>query len=591
MLKLVAIVVVYRLLTARVTWQVLKYHYVHAHNQQQIDAIRRANSNDMRRAQQQIDAIFAAHGVWPGIVVGAVLLDLLSFALLALVASWLSLFHGNRFLWVANLAAPSVSLAVVWVALCLGRRGVTHSLLRGATPDRGQIRGMLFLGIGIVVIIGWLRVPAYLVAYGLLSEVVLLGIFLAFVLKSAGVPFGATGARTGATTAGHPAPSPPKSPSSAPGRLPGTPYGAPPGSAFGSPGATAPKATSPPAGSPPGHAASGSPTPAKPCTASLPAGNVSITSNPIPTRPSDSACATQEPMDLQAVIDSASAGETVVVQPAGGRVEGPVVITKAITIEGSDSILWATAEPVMTIAHGGVTIRNLGLQITSQVASLAKGCALRVTGTTDVSLRNVVLYGEAEGVPGETGVWRHPGSLDLGSIQAGRSHEFKLRLAVPVACSMTSEISGLMTKPQNFTGLSEITLHLDALPPGTRLRGHMALKTSRLVHCLVVRANVTADDQLGIVGSGQIVYQPDDWSILLQTAAEKAEPKTTGKASSEPPSPLPGFDEPDASAASVAERSSSAVSDESPQPSQAKKRKVVRGGGMGLFEEKDQPKH
>jgi hypothetical protein len=296
-------------------------------------------------------------------------------------------------------------------------------------------------------------------------------------------------------------------------------------------------------------------------------------------------------MDLQAVIDSAGAGETIVVQPASGRIEGPVVITKAITIEGSDSTLWASAEPVMTIAHDGVTIRNLGLEITSQVAGLGKGCALRVTGTTDVSFRNVVLYGEAEGVAGETGVWRYPWSLDLGNIQAGRSHEFKLRLAAPVACSVTSEISGLTTKPEELTGLGEITLHLDAFPPGTRLRGHIVLKTSRLLRCLAVRANVTADDQLGIIGSGQIVYQPDDWSILLQTAASEAEPKATGKASSEPPSPLPGFAEPDASAADVAERSSSTASDESLQPSKAKKRKVVRGGGMGLFGEKDQPKH
>jgi parallel beta-helix repeat protein len=211
---------------------------------------------------------------------------------------------------------------------------------------------------------------------------------------------------------------------------------------------------------------------------------------------------------LQDRLDGLREGETLTLDPPLHEHKGPLIIRKAAVIEGQGGTIWMETGPVVTIEAPGVLLRNVAVEITSRNAPLAgeAACALHVQPGVDVNLENVAVRGNVAGLAEEEGAWQIPRKLELGTVQASSPHDFRLQLAVPVPCSLTSEIDGLDVQPQSLpAGAADVRLRLDALPAGTRLRGQLLLRTRLLVRRIAVTGQC-ADS--GASGNGQLLWPP-----------------------------------------------------------------------------------
>jgi F-box protein 11 len=215
-------------------------------------------------------------------------------------------------------------------------------------------------------------------------------------------------------------------------------------------------------------------------------------------------------MSIQDEFDQLKPGQTLTLNPPRGEFKGPLVIRKAVLIEGQGGTIWSAKGPVLTIASAGVTLRDLNVEITGREALEGDGaCALKVEPGVAVALENVAVRGNVSGLAREEGNWRCPRSLALGTIKAGVPHEFKVVMNVPVACTIEPEIDGLQVLPKQVQGSPvSVLLKLDPLPTGTRLRGQVKLKTGSLTRRISLTGNVS--DGAAVLGNGQVLWQPDD---------------------------------------------------------------------------------
>jgi parallel beta-helix repeat protein len=211
---------------------------------------------------------------------------------------------------------------------------------------------------------------------------------------------------------------------------------------------------------------------------------------------------------LQDRLDGLREGDTLTLEPPLREFKGPLVIRKAAVIEGQGGTIWTVTGPTVKIEAPGVVLRNLAVEITSRDAALSGegACALEIQPGLAVDLENVAVRGNVAGLAQEEGAWMFPRHLALGTVQATTPHEFRVKLVVPVPCTLTSAIDGLDVQPQNLpAGPAEVLLRLDALPASTRLRGQLLLRTRLLVRRIEVTGQY-ADG--GVAGTGQFLWRP-----------------------------------------------------------------------------------
>jgi F-box protein 11 len=212
--------------------------------------------------------------------------------------------------------------------------------------------------------------------------------------------------------------------------------------------------------------------------------------------------------NLQDRVDQMAAGETLRLEPARHEFKGPVKITKAIRIEGQGGTIWATTGPVVSIEIPGVELCDLNIEITSRDVDEDgdASCALMVGPLVDIKLDNVTVRGNVVGLQQEEGVWKCPRNLQLGSLRSALAHQFALKLVTPVACTLESQIDGLEIAPHNLPGgPANLTVRLDPLPTGTRLRGELLLRTQRLTRRIPLSGQIRDD---GNTGNGQYLWRP-----------------------------------------------------------------------------------
>jgi hypothetical protein len=199
--------------------------------------------------------------------------------------------------------------------------------------------------------------------------------------------------------------------------------------------------------------------------------------------------------DLQARLDQMKAGESLKLDPPRAEFKGPLVIHRAVVIDGQGATIWAAQGPVVSVQTGGVVLRDVNVEVTSRETNLAgeAACALVVAPNQAITLHNVSVRGNVLGLKREEGQWACPRSLALGSLPANAPHEMKMVLSVPVACTIDSEIDGLHVNPRQVQGDNvEVVLRLDPLPAGTRIRGLLKLKTAALIRQINVSGSVVA---------------------------------------------------------------------------------------------------
>lgn len=212
-------------------------------------------------------------------------------------------------------------------------------------------------------------------------------------------------------------------------------------------------------------------------------------------------------IELQARLDAQSEGASVGFAPRR-EYPGPVVLNKALVLEGGGATLWALAGPVLTV-QASVRLRNLRIEMTGDApASDAAACAIIVAPGGHLTVENVEVRGLVQGLPQEEGVWHYPHGLALGGIAPGVAHDWRLSLSVPADCIIESHISGLKVTPSELrAGVNNLQIHIDALPRDFLIDGHLLLSTAALRRRIAITAY--ADESPGAPrGQGQVLWAP-----------------------------------------------------------------------------------
>lgn len=245
---------------------------------------------------------------------------------------------------------------------------------------------------------------------------------------------------------------------------------------------------------------------------------------------------------LQEQIDAVSQGGVLTLDISRGEYEGPIVITRPITIDGQGRSIWSKKGPVVSVETAGVTLTNLEIEVTGNEKKLSdeEACALAVEPGVQVALNDVVVRGNVVGVTEEEGVWRYPRSLRVGTVKANQPHEFTLKLAIPIPCRLKSEIAGLTLNPTSIrnSGVTDLALKIDPLSPGTRLRGSILMQTAFLTRRIMVGGNVARNaDSKTVEGTGQVLWEPEDAASIPASRPPTPAAPPQPEAAAAPPQP------------------------------------------------------
>ena len=244
--------------------------------------------------------------------------------------------------------------------------------------------------------------------------------------------------------------------------------------------------------------------------------------------------------ELQARLDAQPEGASMGLVPRR-EYPGPVVLNKALVLEGNGATLWALAGPVLTV-RATVRLCNLRIEITSDALTAdAAACAIIVAPGGHLTLENVEVRGLIQGLPQEEGVWHYPHSLALGGIAPGVAHHWRFSLQVPTVCTIESQISGLKVTPSELcAGVNNLQVQIDALSRDFLIDGYLLLSTAALRRRIAVTAY--ADESPGAPrGQGQVLWAPPVESLppIVEPTAPLASP---------PPEPIaPGSTPPESS--------------------------------------------
>jgi hypothetical protein len=212
--------------------------------------------------------------------------------------------------------------------------------------------------------------------------------------------------------------------------------------------------------------------------------------------------------DLNSLIGSAPGG-VLTLDPPGKEFQGPVTVRRPITIRGQGGTIWAERGPVLVIESAGVVLEHLNVEITGRDESATGEAASAIVArSSPPRMTQVAVRGHVLGIPGEEGEWRYPTAVRLGKVRAGVPHEFVVRLAVPVPCKIDSLVSGVTVSPTSLAaGVVDVTVRIDALAEGIRLRGPIRLVTHGLTRRIEFSGHLAADGPGVQTGTGQVVYE------------------------------------------------------------------------------------
>ena len=164
---------------------------------------------------------------------------------------------------------------------------------------------------------------------------------------------------------------------------------------------------------------------------------------------------------LQEKIAQTPSGGTLSLAP--GEYQGPIFLDQPITIDGNGAAVWAHNGPVVIVGSARVSIKNLDIEATAPDALVAdSNVALQVQHGTQPKLDNVKTRGEIEGVPGVSGAWKLPLSLDLGEFAPRGLNSFSVRVEVPNACELQTPVAGVSFHPARLErGANELEIRVE----------------------------------------------------------------------------------------------------------------------------------
>ena len=180
--------------------------------------------------------------------------------------------------------------------------------------------------------------------------------------------------------------------------------------------------------------------------------------------------------ELQKTLDEAPTGATI--RLPRGEYRGPIVINRALTIEGEGAVIWAQNGPVVAVKSAGVILRDIQIEATGDETEVA----LFVESTAP-TLNHVAVRGRVVGMTQQTaGDWNLPASLDLGAFAPRTRNSWKFEVQVPVDCQLKTNVSGLQIHPAQLgAGTSEVEIVANGIGPDTFLAGQIEVQHAGIV--------------------------------------------------------------------------------------------------------------
>ena len=184
-----------------------------------------------------------------------------------------------------------------------------------------------------------------------------------------------------------------------------------------------------------------------------------------------------EKLNLQDKLNSLKKGATL--QLKTQEYPGPIILSRAVTLDGNGSTIWAHKGPVVSLKSSGVVLRNIKLECTdTETGDESERYAFLIESGLDCVFENVEVKGLVKGIPSEEGEWRYPSSISLGALLFGCEYRYRLRLKVATPCKLQSNISGVAMIPETLApGIHEVELHLHHLPQDFQIRGSITIYT------------------------------------------------------------------------------------------------------------------
>ncbi len=190
--------------------------------------------------------------------------------------------------------------------------------------------------------------------------------------------------------------------------------------------------------------------------------------------------------ELQKTLDNAPANATI--RLPRGEYRGPIIVNRALTIEGEGAVIWSQTGPVVTVKSAGVTLHGIQIEATGD----ENGVALQVEGAPP-TLRDVGVRGRVVGM-NRDGEWKLPASLDLGAFAPRARNSWKFEIAVPLDCQLKTNVSGLQIQPaQVQAGAHEIEIVANGIGPDTFLAGQIEVGHAGLIRPIPLSGRTDAN--------------------------------------------------------------------------------------------------
>lgn len=157
-------------------------------------------------------------------------------------------------------------------------------------------------------------------------------------------------------------------------------------------------------------------------------------------------------MTLSEIIAGTPAGGTAALPP--GEFEGPVVISRPVTLRGNNTTVWAKHGSVITVASPGAALEGLRVEITEgEISETA------IEALCPVRAANIEVLGSVRGFGGEDGIPEIPRTLQLGELSADGENTFRMTVDIPAAARLVCNAAGIRFTPENIpAGRSEVAL-------------------------------------------------------------------------------------------------------------------------------------
>lgn len=178
---------------------------------------------------------------------------------------------------------------------------------------------------------------------------------------------------------------------------------------------------------------------------------------------------------IQELFDKNRTGDVTFVP---GEYEGPLTVDRPCIINGAGSTLWAEKGPVLIITSGGVTVKDLRIEVTGGGSDLKERAAVR-SDDPSAQLINVEVNGSVTGLSCESENWELPAVIGLGEFAADEENTYTIDLSAAADAELFCEMQDLHIYPDRISaGENKLILTTGRLRDNTILYGSIMVKTA-----------------------------------------------------------------------------------------------------------------